>query len=291
LTIFFLNCIFLYGQVARPTLTPTPIPASTQTLSQRMESQMEISSKRNSLAKREIALRKIEVLYRKSTNAELKILSVDLTLVEQYKGLLKNRRTGLIRLMPDLGCSKNDKLIVSSDYCTKYSMPGSGSTYSFRVTDYRIQRLGDLVLRDNHIYADGMFIQAAMANLGDKAIESLTLESEGIKELVAFKPDNEIGLVAKQVARLKKGFLVSNTFFANNLDVEKNSTYILRSIAFNTKHFVASHNITYNEFDYDKRRDIMIVFRIIEKNADGSIVLLWKELRNEKAPKLKLRTN
>ncbi len=228
----------------------------------------------------------IEVLYRKPTKTELQSVSVDTNLSEKYQSFLNAKNTGLIRLMSDKGCTSSSKIIVASDYCVKYSMPGNGSAYSFRVENYRIRHLADLAFKDNILYSGGRLTLSAMVNLGNKDINLITQNSESVKKITELMPETEFDIVVKQVERLKKGITVNSLFFSNKLSAEKNSTYILRSIAFGGNNFVAVKGFTYNEFDYDKRRDIIIAFRVVEKNDDGSIVLLWKELRNEKAPKL-----
>jgi hypothetical protein len=177
---------------------------------------------------------------------------------------------------------------VAKDGCLKYQVPGSGAAYSFRYNAYRAKHLADLSFKDNYFYSDGKYIQTVIANLGSKSVESLTLESQGVKELAEFIPEKDIDLVSRQAEKIEKGVIVNKILFTNRTEVELNSTYILRSVAFDVKYLVTFKNLIYNEFDYDKRQDIIIAFRVIEKNADGSIVLLWKELRNEKAPKLKL---
>ncbi len=274
---FFLFVSFSFGQVVWQT--------ASQTQSQQPE-KITINADKNSPTSPVFVHRQIEFLYRKPTDAELQIIAVDGSLAEKYQNFLNTKNTGLFRLMSDAGCASSNKIIVASDYCIKYSMPGNGSAYSFRIKNYRIRHLADLAFKDNYLYSGGRYIQSAMANLGDKDINSVTIHSDGVKELVALMPEKEFGLVAKQVERLKKGVVVNNLLFSNKLSAEKNSTYILRSIAFNAKFFAAVRGVTYNEFDYDKRRDVIIAFRVVEKNDDGSVVLLWKELRNEKAPKL-----
>jgi hypothetical protein len=225
-------------------------------------------------------------LYRKPTKSELQNILVDAVLFEKYKVFLDSKNTGLIRLVSDLDCSLSDKVLVINEYCSKYSMPGNGAAYSFRIKNYRIKRLADLHFKDNYFYSGESYIESAMANLGDKDINLLTLDSEGVKEITELTPVKEVDLIKSTVEKLNKGLIVNNILYSNKVSAEKNATYILRSIAFDTKHFISVNGYTYNEFHYDKRRDVIIAFRVVEKNADGSIVLLWKELQNEKAPKL-----
>ena len=36
----------------------------------------------------------------------------------------------------------------------------------------------------------------------------------------------------------------------------------------------------------DKRRDLLVVFTVVQQDESGNVTLLWKELRNIEAPKL-----
>jgi hypothetical protein len=137
----------------------------------------------------------------------------------------------------------------------------------------------------------GRYIKSAIANLGETDIDLLTLESEGVKEVIGISTEKQAVSIREAVENIKKGLKLGNVLFSNKVTAEKNSTYVLRSIAYKTKSYVEFYGYTYNEFDYDKRRDIVVAFRMVEKNDDGSVVLLWKELRNEKAPKLKLKSD
>jgi hypothetical protein len=71
------------------------------------------------------------------------------------------------------------------------------------------------------------------------------------------------------------------------LPVADNTTYALRSIAYQGTIMRSIQTLTYNELDVDKRRDVIVVFRVVKRDADGSVTILWKELSNKNAPKLK----
>jgi len=51
------------------------------------------------------------------------------------------------------------------------------------------------------------------------------------------------------------------------LPVKVNTTYLLRSI-----NYVAS--------------DVLVAFRVVRKDSDGSIIIIWKLLKNYPRPKL-----
>jgi hypothetical protein len=47
--------------------------------------------------------------------------------------------------------------------------------------------------------------------------------------------------------------------------------------------------ITYNELDYDKRRDVIVAFRVVDRDGTGNLTLLWKKLRDTGSPTLRIR--
>jgi hypothetical protein len=48
----------------------------------------------------------------------------------------------------------------------------------------------------------------------------------------------------------------------------------------------AVRGISYNELDFDKRRDVIVAFRVVRMDPDGSISILWKQLADGESPKL-----
>ena len=62
----------------------------------------------------------------------------------------------------------------------------------------------------------------------------------------------------------------------------------MRSIAYRGKFRRAEAGVVYNELDFDKRRDIIVVFKIVDVEPDGSATIVWRMLRESKSPKLKI---
>ena len=40
--------------------------------------------------------------------------------------------------------------------------------------------------------------------------------------------------------------------------------------------------------NYDKRNDVTVVFRVVEKDANGDLTILWKEISRKNSPEIKL---
>lgn len=229
----------------------------------------------------------IEPLYRKPTEKELKAIEPSRELFTKYAEFLRQPNTGLTKLIDDKGCAKNTKVVVATDNCLQYSMPGAGSSFSFRAENYRIARLADLTFTDKSFQASGVLLHGIFVNLGGVPIESVDLQTRGMKYLTEFQPEpdyNKGRAIDQQLMRgiRRDGFLYRRGFY-----MVENATFALRSIAYGGKYFRAIQGITYNEFDYDKRRDVIVTFRVVEKDAAGNVTILWKVLQEKDSPRVK----
>lgn len=232
----------------------------------------------------------IKNLYRKPNKKERGLLSPRLEDQRKYADFLRQPNTGLLKLMPDLGCGENPKILVATEICRQYTMPGGGSAYSFRKKNYRIWRLADLLHKDGIIHAVGARSQGILVTLGDIPLEKVSLNTKEVKFLTDFVPETEFEDAKKQNRKLIEGITKNGYYYRKGLRAVENTTYVLRSVAYKGKFYRAIGNVVYNELDFDKRRDIIIAFRIVRQDvSDGSITLLWKELANKKAPKLKVK--
>lgn len=230
--------------------------------------------------------RDIDALYRKTNKKEKKLLSVNEGDKQKYGLFLKSDQTGLIKLISDLGCSANAKVLVASEECLKYSMPGGGSSYSFRVADYRIPQLADLTFFDSAFEANGILLHGVFTGIGDVPLESVTVQTRGAKYLSEIKPVTKYQEAVAFSKNISKGFMKDGFFYGNRIKAVENMTYVLRSIAYEGEVPKAVNGVTYNELDFDKRKDVMVAFRIVRKEDDGSVTLLWRELARLKSPKM-----
>ena len=237
----------------------------------------------------ELSVRRKEVapLYRKPTDKELKTVEPSRELLTKYAEFLRQPNTGLTKLIDDKGCADNTKIVVATDNCLKYTMPGAGSSFSFRTESYRIGRLADLTYTDKSFQAAGILLHGIFVNLGNVPLGDVTLASKGMKYLVEFQPepDYEKGKAIDQ--QLTQGVKQDGFLYRRGLYTVENTTFALRSIAYSGKYFRAVRNLTYNEFDYDKRKDVIVVFRIVERDAEGSVTILWKVLQEKDSPEIK----
>ncbi|CAN5322979.1 hypothetical protein BH20ACI1_BH20ACI1_24310 [soil metagenome] len=239
-----------------------------------------------------LALRQnIEVLYRKPSKKELKSVAPKSELFERYAEFLRGQNTGLTKLISDSGCADNTKIIVATEECLKYTMPGAGSSYSFRTGNYRIPRLSDVLFTDNSFQASGVLLHGIFVNIGDVALDKITLNTDGLDFLVNFQPEVDYEKAKEIDLILKEGIRDGKFLYRRGLYVVENTTFVLRSIAYAGKYLRAVSSVTYNEFAFDKRRDVIVAFRIVDKDDAGNVTILWKMLANTKSPRVKKPQN
>ncbi len=203
----------------------------------------------------------------------------------KYKAFLEQPKTGIFRLMNDVGCESNVYVIRVDDSC-KNSVP-NGSFYSFREKEYTTAYLSDLRLIEGILVSDGMLSQNILTELGDVSLENLTLESQGMNFITKFTPETEGGKATEQFIRIVRGIRVGDFEYRKALPAIVNSTYALRIIAYRGSVYRNFRGWFFNLLDGDKRIDSVVAFRIIRKETDGNITILWKELDRKKSPKLK----
>ncbi len=229
----------------------------------------------------------IEPLYRKPSRKELIAVAPKPELFEKHAEFLRGRNTGLIKLIGDSGCADNTKIVVATEECLKYTMPGAGSSYSFRTGNYRIPRLSDILFTENSFQASGVLLHGVFVNVGNVSLDKLDLQTKGLKFLIDFQPEPDYEKAKVIADKLVKGIEQDGFLYRRGLYAKENTTFVLRSIAYAGKYFRSVSSVTYNEFAFDERRDIIVAFRIVDKDSAGNVTILWKILADEKSPRVK----
>lgn len=287
------------GQTGTPQPTPPPTPQPTpqatpiQTVSMldrmkmRRDAAAQLSPAEQARYRNMIAARYIDPIYRKPTRDELVAVAVDPTITAKYAAFLDTPNTGGFKLVRDNGCDQKTSVVSATDVCRTYSMPGAGNSFSFRTGNYRLRRLGDLSSRDGSFFVPGVFMHGILTVLGDIDPNGIGLESPGVASLAALSPATSTGKATEFGATIARGFQKDGHRFSATVKMKVNTTYALRSIAYRGKVMRAVVGATYNEMERDKRRDVIVIFRVVDLDADGAATIIWRELRNTESPELK----
>lgn len=272
----------------------TPDPAESRRLmrqqdenNRRFEALRNVSSAgTNSESSRRIALQNILNIYRKPTKKEFKLLAPEKEDYKKYEQFLSRSNTGLLKLVADQGCDENTNVLNVSEDCVKYSMPGAGSSYSFRIENYRLRRLSDLTYTDNSFQSLGIMAHAILVSVGDIPLEQVSLQTKGLKFLTDFKPAADFEKAKEIDLQFINGIEKDGFTYSRGLNAKENTTYILRSIAYQGSYYRTIQGFAYDELGFDKRKDITVAFRIIRRDEE-SVTIIWKRLEEKESPKVK----
>jgi hypothetical protein len=224
--------------------------------------------------------------YRKPTEKELAAVAPRADLVVKWASFLKLPNTGIIKLLPEAGCGENVTVISASENCLQFTMPGGGSSYSFRADRYRVRHLADLTNIDGILRTTGLLMHGILVDIGDQQIDDLNLNSDGLRFLVEFKPVFDLNEARRVDARLLNGVESDGRKYGRSVRAAENTTYAMRTVAYRGKIVRSVHGAAYNELDFDRRRDIIVVFRVEEVSRDGAVTLVWRQLADVESPKL-----
>ena len=119
-------------------------------------------------------------------------------------------------------------------------------------------------------------------------VENVTLQTKGVEYIAKFQPAMDFETASSINDQFVAGIEKNGFLYKRYLPAVENSTYVLRAVAYHGKLFRSVHGVPYNEFDFDKRRDVIIVFRVAYRDTDGSLTIVWSQLSNVDSPKLKL---
>jgi hypothetical protein len=272
-----------------PTTAGTPIPIRNQSLDYE-RSRISNPTKEAIELEREnkrVMAKFIDPLYRKPTEAELAEVAIDPSIKQLFSQFLSEPGTGIIKIKPDFGCEADAPAGQASEECRRLTLPGAGNAFSFRTRNYQMSRLADLAFRGARFVTPGVLAQGIFVKIGDVPIEKLSLSDHRLQYLSSFRPADEINEVLKAEKTFETGVDIGGFRYASSAPVEINITYALRSIAYRGESVRVIQGAIFNELEYDKRRDSIVVFRTVGFERNGSLIVLWRELRNGESPKVK----
>jgi hypothetical protein len=181
-----------------------------------------------------------------------------------YAAFLSQPDTGLIRLLPrerfDSETYRQNKQTLA--------MRGGGAYYSFSRLAHEYGAGSDLELDSGYLsvgFAGASY--GMLVNLGDRSLDQVSLDYPGVKFLVSYEPPAKESSARQAATQFRQGFTVDQIRYQGRLPVVVNNSYVLRSI------------------DY-ARSDLLVAFRIVRQDSDGSVVLLWKLLKKYPTPAL-----
>ena len=175
-----------------------------------------------------------------------------------FAEILRQKDTALIRLLP------REKY----DHKNKLTIRGGGAYYSFTRLTHEYGHGSDISLEMGNLSVGFAGADYGMlSNLGDTPLDSVTLDTPGVQGLALHTPPSTEPKARIEQRRTSEGMLIENILFKGALPALVNSTYILRSV------------------NYGKS-DVLVAFRVVKKDVDGSLILAWKMLKKYETPQL-----
>jgi hypothetical protein len=177
-------------------------------------------------------------------------------LKDEHSNFLQQTGTGLIRLLP------------RETYDGKLPIRGGGAYYSFKRKTHEYGYGSDLSLEGGNFmvgFAGADF--GFLIDLGDIALTEVNTETGGAQYLSSFSPPKKESKARIEQRRSQEGFTEGGWSYKRSVPAQVDHTYIVRSINY-------------------RESDVLIAFRVVEIEADGSMCLLWKMLKRNGVPGL-----
>lgn len=176
-----------------------------------------------------------------------------------HAGFLGQPNTGLIRLLP------REKY----DHTVQMPLRGGGAYYSFTKLSHEASPWSDIKFQDGQLRAGvNELTLGLLTTLGDVPLEQIDLNNTAVKFISQVALPANYAEYQGHVVKHRSGFEAGGNTYRSAVPAELNATYILRSIIYN-------------------RADSVIAFRLIRKDSDGGVTLLWKILNKLPVKKLK----
>ena len=208
---------------------------------------------------REDILREIETKRAELATLEQRFLLPSEEDRATYADFLRQRDTGLIRLLPREKFGNNSLK-------TGLTMNGGGAFYSFSRLTHEYGHGSDISLEQGYLstgFAGANY--GILTSLGDTPLENVS--SETVQFIASHAPPSDEPKARIEQRRWGTGETIEGAKYAERLLLKADTTYVLRSI------------------DYD-RSDVLVAFRVVRVDNDDSATILWKLLRKYPTPRL-----
>lgn len=197
---------------------------------------------------------------------------------ERFGDLLIDDDIRLARIFVDKNCDAGKTVTVEElERCDGVPpVKGGGSFYSFRLnTNYVYgNNWWDIHLADNQFKVGNDTVQTIIADIGKISLLDVNLKTKAFEFLKKYKPVQTLAEIRENNKALKKGIESNNFTYSNSVAVNFDSTYVLRTVAYRLS----------NEPQWGGTGtglDSFLAFKIVGREADGSLVILWKHLKTE----------
>ncbi len=181
----------------------------------------------------------------------------------RYAQFLNNKKTGIAKLLQSPICDRRVININDTKCLEAPQIIGNGSIYSFSERNH-VDSL-DIMLKGEELF---VFNLGLMTEFGDVALETFDFIKDA-KALKKFSIKKEISEISIQKKQFAEGVEIASRIYKNRVSAKADTTYLLRSVKFRYIDGFGRGGMF---------SEIIVAFRVIRKDIDGSIILVWKEL-------------
>lgn len=179
-----------------------------------------------------------------------------------YSAFLNKTDRGLIRLLPR-------EVYESQVYRNQkkgLTINGAGAYYSFTRLTHEYVYGSDISLDSNYLSVGFAGVAYGMLlNLGDVPLEGVTIDVPNAHFVATYHPPSFEPDIRVEQRRFSQGTAVDDVVYKNRVPLEVNNTFLLRSIS-------------------PDESDVLVAFRVVRKDTDGSAIIVWKLLKKYPKP-------
>ncbi len=121
-------------------------------------------------------------------------------------------------------------------------------------------------------------VQGIVSEIGEVNLEDVKTSSEAFEFLSDYKPKDTVRKIKKESEVLEKGINFNGFTYSNNVQLKLNSAYAARIIAYQLKNQRTSGAFFKSP---DRELDITLTFKVVGMEKDGSLIILWKDLKTD----------
>jgi len=209
---------------------------------------------------RDDVIREIEAKRAELALLEKQVLAVSDADREKFAAFLSQPQAGVIRLLPREMYDGNTKRGLA--------IRGGGAFYSFVLNTHEYGQGSDIKLEQGQLSVGFAGADYGMLlNVGDISLDEVDNDHAAARALLEYTPPTKEAEVRAEDQRVWQGIELKGFNFIGHVPAKVSNTYLLRSISMG-------------------RSDIVVAFRVVRQDTDGSIVVVFKVLKKFPAPKM-----
>jgi hypothetical protein len=175
-----------------------------------------------------------------------------------HADFLNQTDTGIVRLMP------------REKYDYKLTIRGGASYYSFTQRSPEYGSQSQLYLQQGKFWGGIMGADFAfITSLGNVPIQSVNSEHPAVQFLATYTPPSIEAEAREQHQISLRGLKIGEFTGYKSVEAKVNTTYLLRAVHYSPEGV-----------------DVLVSFRAIRQDTDGSVTILWKILKKFQTPEL-----